>query len=246
MRAAAMSWPEYRDAVASRLVVLPVGALDAHGPHLPLATDTILAEYLADALADRVPLVRLPALPFGRRTEPARGGGRFPGAVDLSPATLSAVATDVLRALHRDGARRVLILDNHMANLDTLRAAATAFVEAAPGARVMVTSWWDHVSEATRNRISAETGVPRELDHHAALVETSLVMCARPELVRAEKLVDEPPVRVVRHFVVPLPDECATAHGVVYRARGATAEIGRVVLTEVLDGLAAAVRTDLL
>jgi creatinine amidohydrolase len=244
MFAQELTWPEYRDQVATRLVVLPIGALDGHGPHLPLATDTLLAQHMVMSLAAQINILCLPALPFGRRTEAARGGGSFPGSVNLQPETLVLVVLDILRALYRDGARRVLIIDNHMANLDSLKIAATAHAKDAIDMRIMIASWWDLVAEETRDDIARISDVPRNQDHHAAFVETSLMMHAAPNLVRTEALLDEGPVRAERYFVVPMPREMHTHSGTVFRVVGANAQIGSRVMEEVCRNLIAAVHEE--
>jgi creatinine amidohydrolase len=78
-RLAELNWQEYQHQVATALMVLPVGAVETHGAHLPLNTDTIVAEYLADNLATQVDALVLPTIHFGVKANPIRLGGEFPG-----------------------------------------------------------------------------------------------------------------------------------------------------------------------
>lgn len=245
MRVEALSWQEYHDLIDSRVVVLPIGAIEAHGPHLPMSTDTIVASYLADRLAEREPVLLLPAIAYGYRTDPVRAGGAFPGMTNLRAATLTALVLDVLTASYGHGARRFLLLHGHIANLPVAFDAADQFLAVAPQARVMAASWWDFATEETRDAIALESGVPRTEDHHAALVETSLVMHMDPRSVRPHLISNDTSARRVRYTVLPAPESLRTRTGVVYRASGASPEIGCRVTEEIVDNLTAAVRLEL-
>lgn len=245
MRVAEVTWMEYRDVIASRIVVLPVGSIDGHGPHLPLSADTIISTYLTERLDEHLGVLALPALSYGLRTDPAASGGEFPGVTNLRASTFTNVVLDILRASYRHGARRFLLLESHMVNLGPLREAVDLFIEDAPGARVMVASWWDVVSEDSRNTIATETGVRRQDDHHAAVVETSLVMHAAPHLVHRDRLADDAVPRRARYLVLPVPDDLKTKTGVVYRAAAASPAIGERLMKEIVANLVVAVQQEL-
>lgn len=245
MRVAELTWLEYQEEVTRRVLVLPVGAVDGHGPHLPLSTDTVISSYMADALASHLDVLRLPAVPYGQRTDPPASGGQFPGVTSLRASTLTSVVLDILRASYQHGARRFLILDSHMANVGPVREAVYLFHDTAPEARVVVAAWWDLVSEGSRNEIARETGVSRHEDHHAAMVETSLAMYAAPGLVRLGLLGDDSASRRARYFVLPTPDALKTSGGVVYRAGRASTAIGKRLMTEIIANLVDAVRLEL-
>lgn len=245
MRIADMTWQEYDDHIRRRIVVLPLGSIDGHGPHLPLSADTIISTYLAERLEERLDVMVLPPLTYGVATDPPASGGRFPGVTNLRAATLTDLVLDILRASYRHGARRFVLIESHKVNLGPLREAAGLFVDGAPDARVMVVTWWDVVSEDSRNAIAAETGVPRHDDHHAAMVETSLVMHAAPHLVRRELLADDEIPRRERYLVLPVPEDLRTKTGVVYRAAAASPVIGERLMTEIVANLVAAVTREL-
>src|SRR5262249_27011191 len=96
------SWKDVEaHAAANRLAVLPFGALEQHGPHLSLATDTVLAEGVAGAIADALDALLLPAMPLGD----SWGFHTFPGTVTLEHDTVAAVGLDVCRSLASTGFR---------------------------------------------------------------------------------------------------------------------------------------------
>src|SRR6058998_2792674 len=100
-----LTWEEVRDLDRTKTVaIVPVGAVEAHGPHLPLATDVIIAEAMARAAAARLAArgheaVLLPAIAY-TAAEFAAG---FPGTVSLQPATVTALLVDLARSLVRHG-----------------------------------------------------------------------------------------------------------------------------------------------
>lgn len=246
MYVADCTWVEYGERIRSHVVVLPVGAIEPHGPHLPLSTDTIIACHLAKAVEHNFNALVLPPIEYGLKTDPIRAGGAFPGVTNLRGSTLTHAVFDVLRASYASGGRTFLLVNAHIANVPVMHEAADIFLAVAPDALVMATSWWDFVSEGTRDRIAAETGVGRHEDHHAALVETSLLMHLSPNSVRADQIVDDDAgERRARYVVMPPPRSLTTGRGVVYRAQGASHEIGRRLAAEIVSNLVDAVKQEL-
>jgi creatinine amidohydrolase len=160
------------------LVVLPVGALEAHGPHLPLGADQIQAEATAEELATRLDALVAPTLPYGS----APGARRFPGTVSLSVAQLESHVEGVLAELARSGVRRLLVLSGHAerGHMAALREAADAAMRAHPTIRIVVLSDYDFVYELRGTE--APVG-----DGHAGLLETSRVMAFAPGTVREQR-----------------------------------------------------------
>ncbi|HKE00089.1 MAG TPA: creatininase family protein [Planctomycetota bacterium] len=175
---------------------LPVGAIEPHGPHLPLATDSILATEAGRraarklAAAGREAFVA-PAIPFAT-TEFARD---FPGAVSVPAATATAYVRDVAVGLVREGAARVVIVTFHFepAHVVAMRKAAEEATKAA-GAPVVLA---DLTRRANVEKIGGEFATG---SCHAGAFESSLVLAARPELVR-----DDLRSVLPEHFV-PLPE----------------------------------------
>ena len=150
------------------LVILPIGALEAHGPHLPLGADQIQAEATALALADRVDGLVAPTVAYGS----APGARRFPGTVSLSMAELETHVAGILGELARSGVRRILVLSGHAerGHMAALREAADVAMRAHPGSRIVVLSDYDFVYEL-RGKESPPT------DGHAGLLETGGEAC---------------------------------------------------------------------
>ena len=108
---AEMTRPEYEARVRDSVVIVPVCSTEQHGPHLPLGADAIQVTAIALRVAERLDAIVAPTIPYGYRSAPRSGGGEiFPGTTSLTGETLTLVARDVLRALVRHGARRIVVL----------------------------------------------------------------------------------------------------------------------------------------
>jgi creatinine amidohydrolase len=162
----------------------PVGAVEPHGPHGPLGTDTLISVGMCERAAARLsdpPAVVLPPLPFGV----TRYGAAFAGAVGISEATLRAVVLDVAASLAAHGFRRLVIVNNHFEpeQVATLRAAA-----AEAGALYL-----DLLCHRNVQRLTDEF---RRGSCHAGRYETSLVLADAPQLVDREAMAELPAVEV--------------------------------------------------
>ncbi len=178
-----LTWEQARDAFAAGAVgLLPIGATEAHGPHLPLQTDVYLSLELCFrlqvALGDSPPAVVLAPLSFAV-TEYARG---FPGTLSISPQTAGQLLRELLLGLARHGAKRVALINSHLepAHLAVIQQAGSA-LEGGPELLFV-----DHCRKPWALELSEEfkTG-----DCHAGSYETSLMLASRfADRVRADRL----------------------------------------------------------
>ena len=185
-RLAEMTWPEIAGAVeaGATTVILPLGATEQHGPHLPLGTDTIRAAALADLLAERLGPDTLvaPALPFGCSDEHSG----FPGLLGLDAGTLANVVVDLARRLTGWGVRRLVLLSAHGGNGEALDLALTLLHRELPDLEVRTNGNLATIAPAVlevarRDGISANV-----LGLHAGEGETSEMLHLRPDLVRLD------------------------------------------------------------
>ena len=94
-----MTWEEYRGEVGQRIIILPVGSLEQHGPHLPLNTDAVISRELALMAAEELEAMVLPSIVYGYKSQ---GGGQlFPGTTSLDGTTLINLMLDILRETYR-------------------------------------------------------------------------------------------------------------------------------------------------
>ncbi|TGD90865.1 creatininase family protein [Mycolicibacterium sp. CH28] len=179
-------WEELTSAqIAQRLsddpdtvALIPVGATEQHGPHLPVGTDTIMATAVAEAAAGDVGLV-LPALPFGASFF---HGTDLAGTLGFSGAETATAALRVAQACADSGVRRVIFVNGHVGNAAPLWLACDEFRREHADRRVGVMQWWDLTPDIAR-RATEDAA-----DWHANAAETSLMLVVRPELVDTEAM----------------------------------------------------------
>ncbi|MEM7625936.1 MAG: creatininase family protein [Planctomycetota bacterium] len=170
------------------LIVLPIGAIEQHGPHLPVYTDAAqIMEVLRRALETRPQDGRvwtLPLLPYGKSNEHTG----FPGTLTLSAGTLTAVLTDLGRSAYASGLRRLLLLNGHGGQPEVIDTAARDLRVEFPDLLVF-TAHPFRFSCASQHVTADEKGV----GIHANEAETSMVLAIQPDDVRPERYASQLP-----------------------------------------------------
>lgn len=167
------TWEEIRDYFSENdLVIIPVGSCEQHGYHLPLCTDTLVPEIMADKVAERENVLILPALPYGNSSNHEC----FPGTITIEPSTYKLFVQDMASSLLRHGARKFLFINGHSGNTPSLLQVCDFLRE--QGAFACLVDWFSVIGQLD-SRYS--------LSGHADFVEASAVMATNPELVKLER-----------------------------------------------------------
>lgn len=163
-------------------VLLPVAAVEQHGPHLPLATDRMIAEFFAGELNARLgrSVLVLPSVPVGCSDHHME----FPGSLTLRHDTFLAVADQYLHSAWRHGFHNFLVLNAHGGNQGICQVLLEQFGTQHPGCQTVVATWWRVAADALL--ALNETG-PGGVGH-ACEFETSLMLHIAPQLVRTEAI----------------------------------------------------------
>jgi creatinine amidohydrolase len=230
MRLAELTSPQLENLDAP-VALWPVGAIEPHGPHAPLGTDTLISVGMCERAAARLQdAVVLPPLPFGV----TRYGAPFAGAIGISEQTLRAMVLDVAESVAANGFRRLVIVNNHFEpeQVATLRAAADE-----AGALYL-----DLVRRRNAQRLTDEF---RRGSCHAGRYETSLVLADAPDLVETTQL---PPNEVDMPAAIAAGRTDFLAMGMDRAYCGApaeaTAEEGRATFETLTDMLVELVRAE--
>jgi mycofactocin system creatininase family protein len=223
VRLGACTWPELDHSVPLRLLI-PLGATEQHGPHLPLATDTVIASAVAEAVArERSDVAVAPALPYGASGEHAG----FSGTLSLGAEAVEIALVELVRSA--DHFADVVLVSWHGGNAVAVR---RAVVRSRGDGRTV--SWW-------------EPRLPGGgTDSHAGRIETSLMLAIAPEMVGTERPVG--PAETLSDLMPALRAhglQAVSPSGVLGDAREASAAEGRALLESLVTDLAAfLVRTE--
>lgn len=177
-----LTWPEVeRHLEGDRIVVVPIGSTEQHGPAGPLGVDTYVAITLAEDLATQTGILCAPPLWYGDSSHHAA----FPGTITLRPDTLMMVVRDVCRSLARHGFDRIILLNGHKgSNLPALVSGArTLHEEELPGVVFAV-------ADPLHLARSAAPAIKEANEHHAGELELSHIHARFPGKVRMDRLTD--------------------------------------------------------
>lgn len=227
------------------VVVIPVGAFEQHGAGLPLATDQIRAEAVADAVAEALPgkVVIGPGVPIG--VSPHHQA--FAGTVSLRPALFAAVVREYVESLAAHGWRRFLVVTGHGGNNATLGTLAQELLRDRPDLELA----WAPVTALAKDSVASME--LSEISGHSGEAETAQMLHIAPHLVRHDLLAPgttspdqlDPFARLARsvnHPAVALPYDRLSPNGVLGDPRRATAEDGRAILAESTDRIVAFIK----
>ena len=179
-----LTWPAIAALVAAgeELCLLPIGAIEQHGPHLPVSTDAEIADAICREVSRRTGVPVLPTLSVGSSQAHTTA---WPGTLSLSPRLLIDVVIELARWIQASGFKKLLILNAHVGNAAPLRVAVDE-IRHAGTLRVGLVNWFQLTDE-----IDAAVRADAE-DWHAHAAETSLMLHLRPELVDREQIRDDP------------------------------------------------------
>ncbi|GIW86164.1 MAG: creatininase [Isosphaeraceae bacterium] len=170
------------------LVVAPIAACEQHANHLPVFTDAILCNAVADRLEAALPdqILLLPLLWLGASEHHLPFGGTLTATLP----TYETLLVELISPLLRDGFRRILMLNGHGGNIDPMRVALRRLDVLFPGTVLAGAAYWDLAADELARLCRG----PRTSMGHACEIETALMLHLRPELVRRDQIQDDPPL----------------------------------------------------
>jgi len=228
---------------SGRILVLPVGTVEQHGPHLPLTVDLEIPTRIAATLAEKVNGVVAPAISYGARSLPQSGGGpSFAGTISVRGGVLTEYLQDVIAGYVSSDFRSIVILNGHYENEGFIFEALELCRQAGQleGARVIAVGWWSLVSDELLKKLFGDT-FPGWHAEHASACETSLMLHLRSDLVGATRVDNATPPRA-GVYLYPIDAANVSNRGVLGRSSPASAAAGRALFEEICTKLAALVR----
>jgi creatinine amidohydrolase len=237
-----LTWTDIQEMPDKENVVIiqPVGAIEQHGPHLPIIVDSAIAvAVLGKALAKLdpcVPAYALPPLYYGKSNE----HWHFPGTITLSAQTLLKVLTEMAESIYRAGFRKLVLMNAHGGQPQVMEIVARDLHQTYEDFLVFPLFTW------RVPHIAKELLTPKELEYgiHAGDAETSLLLSILPDQVKMERAVAEYPYGLPEDSLLSMEGKLPfawltrdlTKSGVLGDATVATKEKGDRLLASVSDG----------
>lgn len=230
-----LTWQEFNEK-KNGVIILPVGSTEQHSFHLPLSTDSTIAEKISEKLADRINGVIMPTLVYGYKSKPLSGGGPlFPGTIDLNAETLIRLAYDILEELCRDGVKKIFVNNAHFENEAFLLEAIDLVSRKYPDVKILESNWWDVLSHDIIDKVFDEIPFPGWALEHAAVTETSLMMYLAPGSVRTDLLPEEKGVTPIPYHKYPIVKGMVPDSGALASAKGSSAKKGKLITDAAVD-----------
>lgn len=186
------------------LVILPVGATEQHGLHLPVGVDTLSAIAVAHGVSAQTGIPVLPALPYGCSLGHSK---KWAGTISLRPETLAKLVLEIAEWVYSAGFNRLLLLNGHVTNWAPLRCGLENVRHTYPDLRIALRSLWE-ISPQIHQLYHQDAA-----NFHANCAETSVMLALRPDLVQMDKAVDEPDRSASCFFAYTVNHE--SVHGAV-------------------------------
>lgn len=224
-----LTWEEFRDRAATSVVLLPLGAVEQHGPQLPLDTDTVIPTALCLAVADRLPVIVAPSFAYGYKSQPNTGGGiSFPGTTSFDGGTFTACVRDIVRDLIRQGVRSIALVNGNYENtyfaiegIDLALRDSGAPVDV----KVLHVNWWEQLTTKDLDEVF-DGAFPGWDAEHAGVVETSLMLHLDPGRVEPDRIPTPSRMPLPTYTILPEPPGLVPASGVLASAQASSARVG--------------------
>ena len=238
---AGLSWPEFaRRIEGGAPVFIPVGATEQHGWHLPLGVDAVIPGWICAEVAKECGGMVAPAIAYGNRSQPLSGDGpAFLGTINITAMTIAWLLRDIITELYRDGARHMVVINGHYENVwpsvEGIELALDRIGrDPASGLKILRIDHWELVRTEILARVFPD-GYPGIELEHASVIETSIMLKVRPELVALSEALNDGRARFKPYesFLGPITE--VPPSGVLSEARGSSAEKGEWLLADVVE-----------
>ncbi|PZR55322.1 creatininase family protein [Xylanimonas oleitrophica] len=222
-----LTWPQVREAVERQPVaILALGAVEEHGPHLPLGTDVYAAEAFSARIAEAADLLELPVLPYGQ----VWSLEHFDGSLSISDATLVSLLVELAAGLQQVGVKGLVLYSAHLGNAAAMKSAVRRLEET--GGLPAIALTYPGLSAVADQVAQSPRSHPAIM--HADELETSVMLAVREDLVHMDRAVREYPDYPPHFEAAPLRWDTLSSSGVFGDATAATQEKGRRIVDHVV------------
>lgn len=249
-----MSSHEYKRRLLAddAIILLPVGAVEQHGHHLPVGTDFMMATYMATRAAEIVGGIVAPPISYAAKSGVRTGGGNHqPGTTSLDGITLITVVKDVLKEFARHGARKIGLIDGHFENRFFLDEACDIAVrdlrlDGIDDVKVLKMIYAAEFPQELLDRIYIDIEFPGLDLEHGGILETSMMLYCFPDLVDLDLIPEEKKRKFPAYDLYPGNPAWVPPSGNLSSGRGSSVEKGKILVEtfvqQVVDALLAEFR----
>jgi creatinine amidohydrolase len=229
-----LTWPEIEDLTKTMsMVMIPCGATEQHGPHLPLNVDTIQVDEVCRRASARTGVPVIPSQPIGL----SQSQGHFPGTIWVRAETMIRYLSEICHSLYASGIRKFVLVNGHGPNACVLQCVRENLRCDFEDVQCTAVNYFSTTNETS---FASDSAFGKHI--HANYGETSQVLALRPDLVQMERAVDEPDFYT---FFDHRSDQVSRSGIMGSRVTDSSAEDGERMLDAFAAGLADLLRTGL-
>ena len=223
-----LSWVEFdKRRKETSLVILPSGAIEVYGPHLPLGSDILVAQKISELVAERVNAIVGPCVEIGD----SGALSSFPGTLVMNPDNLKAAYRDICMSFIKWGFKSILFLNTHLGNIAPLNQLGEE-LQTNQGIKCGTVAWWQFLPSVSEGIL--ETKAPHG---HASEAGTSVLSYLFPEYVDMNLAAEVEPTYKddYKDIFKYLPFTAYTPNGIIGDARAGSAEKGERLVERAVD-----------
>lgn len=227
----------------NKTIIIPVGAIEQHGPHMSMNVDVVLSSSVAKGVAEKLDAIVAPPITYSAKSQQRSGGGyHLIGTTSLDGNTLILYVKDVIKEFARHGFKNIILMNGHFENNSFLMEAIDlALIDiklnGLDDVRCIFLSYWDFVTDETINKIYPEGFTGWALEH-AGVMETSLMLYLFPDLVDMDRIMDIPPADLPLYDVYPIIADRTPKSGCLSSPIASTKEKGKILYNVCVERIA--------
>lgn len=227
------------------VMLIPVGAIEQHGPHMPLGVDMMLSTKMTELVAENINALVGPTITTGYKSQQRSGGGNhIIGSFGFDAATVIGICRTFVREFARHGLKRIAFINGHYENYQFIYEGVDLALRDLRGQSipdVMLLSYWDFVTEEVISGLYPD-GFPGWDVEHGGVMETSLMLEYFPDLVHMDRVMDLPAAALPPYDLLPVDPTLTPESGCLSSAKAASAEKGAILADSIVSGITDAIR----
>ncbi|WP_305139873.1 creatininase family protein [Thomasclavelia cocleata] len=243
-----LTWEEIVFKARNHTLLVPVGSIEQHGPHLPLNVDIMISSAFTREINNKLKnTIIAPELTFGARSFPNSGGENLPGTVFISGNILIKVYIDIIKSYINAGFRKIVFINAHWEN-EAFLAEAIEICKREnilKDIKLLMLSWWSLISDNEMIEIFGKEFIGWHAEH-AGKAETSLMMYFYPEMVRNDKLMICKNVPSLGIYLHPIPLKWIGKQGVLSSSVNSSKEYGKILAEITIDRITNLIKKEII